>query len=195
MANNKKTDKPAAKPAAPKGEKPAAAKAADKSEKTEKTEKSSAKPAAKSAAGKTAAKGGERKPAEKADKAEAKPVAKVEAAPAPAAPPPAPAPEKREPVSIAAPVAQPPARRHEIRRRLVGRVTSNKMNKTVTVEVVRDAVDPVYKKYVRERNRYKAHDETNQYKVGDRVEITEHRPLSRDKRWIVTRLVARPVEE
>lgn len=194
MANNKKTDKPAAKPAAPKGEKPAAAKAADKSEKTEKSEKSSAKPAAKSAASKTAAKGGERKPAEKADKAEAKPVAKVEAAPAPAAPPP-PAPEKREPVSIAAPVAQPPARRHEIRRRLVGRVTSNKMNKTVTVEVVRDAVDPVYKKYVRERNRYKAHDETNQYKVGDRVEITEHRPLSRDKRWIVTRLVARPVEE
>ncbi len=194
MANNKKTDKPAAKPAAPKGEKPAAAKAADKSEKTDKSEKSSAKPAAKSAASKTAAKGGERKPAEKADKAEAKPVAKVEAAPAPAAPPP-PAPEKREPVSIAAPVAQPPARRHEIRRRLVGRVTSNKMNKTVTVEVVRDAVDPVYKKYVRERNRYKAHDETNQYKVGDRVEITEHRPLSRDKRWIVTRLVARPVEE
>lgn len=194
MANNKKTDKPAAKPAAPKGEKPAAAKAADKSEKTDKSEKSSAKPAAKSAASKTAAKGGERKPAEKADKAEAKPVAKVEAAPAPAAPPP-PAPEKREPVSIAAPVAQPPARRHEIRRRLVGRVTSNKMNKTVTVEVVRDAVDPVYKKYVRERNRYMAHDETNQYKVGDRVEITEHRPLSRDKRWIVTRLVARPVEE
>lgn len=191
MANNKKTDKPAAKPAAPKGEKPAASKAADKGEKTE---KSAAKPAAKSAAGKTAAKGGERKPAEKADKAEkaeAKPVAKVEAAPAPAAP----APEKREPASIAAPVAQPPARRHEIRRRLVGRVTSNKMNKTVTVEVVRDAVDPVYKKYVRERNRYKAHDETNQYKVGDRVEITEHRPLSRDKRWIVTRLVARPVEE
>lgn len=190
MANNKKTDKPA-KPAAPKADKPAAPKAADKGE------KSSAKPVAKSGTGKamTARPG---KPSEKAEKlekvekteAEAKPAPKAEAAPARMA-----APEKAEAASIAAPVAQAPTRRHEIRRRLVGRVTSNKMNKTVTVEVIRDAADPVYKKYVRERNRYKAHDETNQYKIGDRVEITEYRPMSRDKRWIVTRLVARPVEE
>jgi small subunit ribosomal protein S17 len=88
-----------------------------------------------------------------------------------------------------------PARAHGFRRKLVGRVTSSKMNKTVVVEVVRSSLDPVYKKYVRVRDRYKAHDETNQYKVGDRVEITEHRPISRDKRWLVTRLVARPVEE
>nr|WP_257792807.1 30S ribosomal protein S17 [Sorangium sp. Soce836] len=78
---------------------------------------------------------------------------------------------------------------------MVGKVTSDKMDKTVTVEVIRNALDPVYKKYVRQRERYKAHDETNQYKVGDRVEITEHRPISRDKRWLVTKLVARPVEE
>ncbi|MCK6586139.1 MAG: 30S ribosomal protein S17 [Polyangiaceae bacterium] len=78
---------------------------------------------------------------------------------------------------------------------MVGRVTSDKMDKTVTVEVIRDALDPVYKKYVRRRERYKAHDEKNQYKVGDRVEITEHRPISRDKRWLVTRLVNRAVEE
>lgn len=84
---------------------------------------------------------------------------------------------------------------HGFRRKLVGRVTSNKMDKTVTVEVVRDALDPVYKKYVRRRERYKAHDAQNQYKIGDRVEITEHRPISRDKRWLVTRLVSRPVEE
>ncbi len=84
---------------------------------------------------------------------------------------------------------------HGFRRKLVGRVTSSKMNKTVVVEVVRSSVDPVYKKYVRSRARYKAHDETNQYKVGDRVEITEHRPISRDKRWLVTKLVSRPVEE
>lgn len=84
---------------------------------------------------------------------------------------------------------------HGFRRKLVGRVTSDKMQKTVTVEVIRNALDPVYKKYVRMRDRYKAHDETNQYKVGDRVEIQEHRPISRDKRWLVTRLVARPVEE
>jgi small subunit ribosomal protein S17 len=86
-------------------------------------------------------------------------------------------------------------RAHGFRRKLVGRVTSSKMNKTVVVEVVRSSLDPVYKKYVRSRARYKAHDETNQYKVGDRVEIQEHRPISRDKRWLVTRLVARPVEE
>jgi len=84
---------------------------------------------------------------------------------------------------------------HGFRRTLVGRVTSSKMNKTVVVEVVRSSRDPVYKKYVRSRGRYKAHDETNQYKVGDRVEIQEHRPISRDKRWLVTRLVSRPVEE
>jgi small subunit ribosomal protein S17 len=84
---------------------------------------------------------------------------------------------------------------HGFRRKLVGRVTSNKMNKTVVVEVVRSSLDPVYKKYVRSRDRYKAHDEVNQYKVGDRVEIQEHRPISRDKRWLVTRLVSRSVEE
>jgi small subunit ribosomal protein S17 len=89
----------------------------------------------------------------------------------------------------------PAKRAHGFRRKLVGRVTSNKMDKTVTVEVIRDALDPVYKKYVRRRERYKAHDATNQYKIGDRVEITEHRPISRDKRWLVTRLVSRPVEE
>jgi small subunit ribosomal protein S17 len=63
------------------------------------------------------------------------------------------------------------------------------------VEVVRNAPDPVYKKYVRARERYKAHDEKNEYKVGDRVEIQEHRPISREKRWIVTKLISRPVEE
>ena len=77
---------------------------------------------------------------------------------------------------------------------MVGVVTSDKMDKTVVVEVVRRSLDPVYKKYVRERNRYKAHDEENQFKVGDRVEITENRPISREKRWMVTRLVARRVE-
>jgi small subunit ribosomal protein S17 len=81
------------------------------------------------------------------------------------------------------------------RRKLVGRVTSSKMAKTVVVEVSRSTLNPMYKKYVRSRERYKAHDETNQYKVGDRVEIQEHRPISREKRWIVTRLISRPVVE
>lgn len=81
------------------------------------------------------------------------------------------------------------------RRRLIGRVMSDKMDKTVVVEVVRFKVHAVYKKYVRVRKRYKAHDEKNQYKVGDRVEIQEHRPLSRHKRFQVIRLINRPVEE
>ena len=87
------------------------------------------------------------------------------------------------------------AKRHGFRRKLVGRVVSNKMDKTVTVEVVRNALDSVYKKYVKQREKYKAHAPTNEYKIGDRVEITEHRPISRDKRWLVTKLVSRPVEE
>ena len=93
--------------------------------------------------------------------------------------------------------AQAPATQesHGFRRKLVGHVKSNKCDKTVVVEVVRNARDPKYKKYVRGRERYKAHDEKNQYKVGDRVEIQEHRPISREKRWIVTRLISRPVEE
>jgi small subunit ribosomal protein S17 len=99
------------------------------------------------------------------------------------------------PAAAAAPEAAPETTAHGFRRKLVGRVTSDKMDKTVTVEVSRNAPDPVYKKYVRHRERYKAHDETNQYKVGDRVEIQEHRPISRDKRWLVTRLIARPVQE
>jgi len=81
------------------------------------------------------------------------------------------------------------------KRKLIGRVVSDKMDKTVVVEVVRRALHPVYKKYVPKRARYKAHDERNEYKVGDRVEIVEHRPLSREKRWKVSRLIARPVEE
>jgi small subunit ribosomal protein S17 len=80
-------------------------------------------------------------------------------------------------------------------RKILGRVTSDKMDKTVVVEVVRFKVHPVYKKYVRVRKRYKAHDEKNEYKTGDRVEIVEHRPLSRHKRFKVVRLINRPVEE
>lgn len=74
-------------------------------------------------------------------------------------------------------------------RKLVGTVRSDKMDKTVVVEVVSLRRDPVYGKYLKSRERYKAHDEKNQFKTGDRVEITEHRPLSKDKRWIVSKLV------
>jgi small subunit ribosomal protein S17 len=85
------------------------------------------------------------------------------------------------------------------RRRLVGRVVSDttgdgRMQKTVTVEVVRRYRDPVYGKYVKRRKRYHAHDETQDYKTRDLVEIREGRPRSKTKRWVVTRLVERPEE-
>ena len=84
---------------------------------------------------------------------------------------------------------------HGTRRKMVGRVVSAKMQKTIVVEVVNHTRDPLYGKYVRSRSRYKAHDEKNQYKAGDEVEIQEYRPLSRDKRFIVTRLVKKFVQE
>ena len=80
------------------------------------------------------------------------------------------------------------------RRKLIGRIRSDKMDKTVVVEVVRFKREGIYKKYVRVRKRYKAHDEKNEFKTGDRVEIVESRPLSREKRWAVARLIDRPVE-
>ena len=84
--------------------------------------------------------------------------------------------------------------KHGVKRTLVGKVTSAKMTKTVVVEVVRSVRHPVYGKYVRRREKYKAHDEQGQYKLGDMVEIQEHRPLSREKRWAVIKLISRPEE-
>jgi small subunit ribosomal protein S17 len=91
--------------------------------------------------------------------------------------------------------ASAPAEHRAFKRTLIGRVKSDKMDKTVVVEVVRSKMDPVYKKYVRVRKSYKAHDEENTYRVGDRVEIIEHRPLSKLKRWKVINLVERAVQE
>jgi small subunit ribosomal protein S17 len=81
------------------------------------------------------------------------------------------------------------------RRTMTGKVVSAKMKKTVVVECVTARRDPLYGKYVRTHTRYKAHDETNQYRAGDQVEIQEHRPISRDKRFIVTKLLKKFVEE
>ena len=81
------------------------------------------------------------------------------------------------------------------KRKLIGRVASNKMDKTIVVEVVRYKMDQMYKKYVKVRKRYQAHDETNECKIGDRVEIIEHRPLSKNKRWKLSSIIERaPVE-
>jgi small subunit ribosomal protein S17 len=84
---------------------------------------------------------------------------------------------------------------HGFRRKMIGKVISAKMQKTVVVEVVSHRRDPLYGKYVRSRARYKAHDEKGLLKAGDQVEIQEHRPISREKRWTVTRLIKKFVEE
>jgi small subunit ribosomal protein S17 len=81
------------------------------------------------------------------------------------------------------------------RRRLIGRIVSDRMTKTVVVEVTRYKREAMYKKYIRVRKRYKAHDEKGEYKLGDRVEIVEHRPFSKHKRWMVIRLLERPAQE
>ncbi len=76
-----------------------------------------------------------------------------------------------------------------LRRTLIGRVVSDKMQKTVTVLVERRVKHPLYGKYVAKSKKYHAHDEANQYKDGDTVEIAESKPISRSKSWVVTRLV------
>jgi small subunit ribosomal protein S17 len=77
------------------------------------------------------------------------------------------------------------------RRSLVGTVVSDKMDKTIVVRVERLVQDPRYKKYVRRYSRFMAHDEQNDCKLGDRVRIIEHRPMSKRKRWKVQETVAR----
>ena len=74
-------------------------------------------------------------------------------------------------------------------RTLVGRVVSDKRAKTVTVLVERRAKHELYGKIVARSRKYHAHDETNQFKLGDLVEISESRPLSKTKNWVVTRLI------
>ena len=71
------------------------------------------------------------------------------------------------------------------RRSLIGRVVSDKMDKTVTVEVTRRVKHPQFRKYINRSKNYKAHDENNEFKVDDLVEIRESRPLSKTKRWTV----------
>jgi len=78
-----------------------------------------------------------------------------------------------------------------LRKERMGLVVSDRMHKTVVVAVERTVMHPKYKKYLRRRTKIKAHDETNQSHVGDRVLIVECRPLSRDKRWRVSKIVER----
>jgi small subunit ribosomal protein S17 len=78
-----------------------------------------------------------------------------------------------------------------LRKRRVGTVVSDKMDKTVTVEVERLVSHPIYKKFIRRKAKYHAHDEKNECRMGDRVLLVECRPLSKSKRWRVKEIVRR----
>jgi small subunit ribosomal protein S17 len=78
---------------------------------------------------------------------------------------------------------------HKNTRTLVGKVVSDKRQKTITVLVERRTKHELYGKIVAKSSKYHAHDENGEYKMGDVVEISESRPLSKTKSWVVTRLV------
>jgi small subunit ribosomal protein S17 len=80
-----------------------------------------------------------------------------------------------------------------LKRTIVGTVVSDKMDKTVVIESIRFVTHPVYKKRIKKKARYKAHDKDNQCKVGDKVLIVESRPLSKEKRWKVREILAEGV--
>ena len=76
-----------------------------------------------------------------------------------------------------------------LKRTLIGKVVSDKRAKTVTVLIERSVKHPIYDKIVVRSSKYHAHDENGEYKLGDVIEITESRPLSKTKNWVATRLV------
>ncbi|RLA32111.1 MAG: 30S ribosomal protein S17 [Gammaproteobacteria bacterium] len=81
------------------------------------------------------------------------------------------------------------------KRTLVGRVVSNKMDKTVSVAIERLIKHPAYGKYIRRTSKVMAHDESNECKMGDRVAISECRPVSKNKAWTVVNVVERAQEQ
>ncbi len=76
-----------------------------------------------------------------------------------------------------------------MKRQLVGTVLSDKMHKSVVVNVERTVMHPLYKKYIRRHAKFSAHDEENVCRVGDKVLITESRPLSKTKKWRVSAII------
>ncbi len=76
-----------------------------------------------------------------------------------------------------------------LRKSRVGTVVSDKMDKTIVVAVEDSVQHPLYKKILKRTSKFKAHDENNECKVGDRVSIMETRPISKDKRWRLARVI------
>ena len=79
----------------------------------------------------------------------------------------------------------------KIERTVTGKVVSNKMDKTITVLVERKVKHPLYGKYINQSNKFHAHDEKNEINEGDVVQITEHKPISKSKSWVVTKVVSK----
>jgi small subunit ribosomal protein S17 len=101
----------------------------------------------------------------------------------------------RRAAKAAAPAsASAPTERSAGRKTKVGRVVSDKMDKTIVVSVERLSRHPVYKRVIRLTTKFKAHDEANEARLGDTVLIQESRPLSATKRWRLVRIVARAGE-
>ena len=78
-----------------------------------------------------------------------------------------------------------------LRKVRIGKVVSDKMDKTITVAVVDNVKHPLYSKIVKRTYKLKAHDENNECKIGDRVKVMETRPLSKDKRWRLVEIIER----
>lgn len=78
-----------------------------------------------------------------------------------------------------------------IRKERVGVVVSNKMDKSITVEIQRRIKHPMYGKFVKKSSRFMAHDETNDCNIGDKVRIMETRPLSKNKSWRLVEIIER----
>ena len=76
-----------------------------------------------------------------------------------------------------------------LRKEMIGTVTSDKMDKTIVVSVETSVKHPIYKKIVRRTYKLKAHDEENKCHIGDKVKVMETRPLSKDKRWRVVQII------
>jgi small subunit ribosomal protein S17 len=81
--------------------------------------------------------------------------------------------------------------KRKLRKQRVGIVTSDKMNKTITISVERRVKHPIYGKFVKSTKKFKAHDENNDCKAGDVVRIMETRPLSKTKRWRLVEIIER----
>jgi small subunit ribosomal protein S17 len=78
-----------------------------------------------------------------------------------------------------------------LRKTRIGKVVSDKMDKTIVVAIVDNVKHPLYNKIVKRTYKLKAHDENNECKIGDRVKVMETRPLSKDKRWRLVEIVER----